>query len=152
MKRTLEERFWEKVDKKGPDDCWEWMGAKIPRGYGEFSVSGKNKYAHRISWRLTNGPIPKGMCVLHRCDNPSCVNPAHLFLGTNTENMRDRDRKGRQARGKDHGMAKLTPQDVGEIRKMLAQGVVQRVIAEKYGIARSEISHIKTGAKWRSLK
>lgn len=92
--RTLEERFWEKVDKTG--DCWEWTGFKNRQGYGQFQVSTKNgQPAHRVSFELANGKIPDGMHVCHKCDNPPCVRPDHLFLGTPSDNMKDMVKKGR---------------------------------------------------------
>ena len=98
---TIEERFWSKVIKGSAGDCWHWTGAKLPKGYGKFSVgpraTRKIINAHRIAWELTNGPIPEGIWVLHDCDNPSCCNPMHLYLGTNTDNVRDKVSKGRQA-------------------------------------------------------
>jgi len=94
---TLEQRFWRKVDRRGPDECWPWTGGKTPCGYGLIRSSGHGhlRQTHRVSWILANGSIPRGMCVLHSCDNPPCCNPAHLWLGTHAENMADRDAKGR---------------------------------------------------------
>lgn len=95
---TAEQRFWAKVDTSG--DCWEWQGRRFPTGYGGFYAGGRvNWYAHRFVWTLVNGAIPQGMHVCHHCDNPPCVRPDHLFLGTPKDNMRDRDRKGRSRFG-----------------------------------------------------
>ncbi len=91
------ERFWPKVDRRGPDECWEWKAARQAEGYGKMFTTNRCRpeRAHRVSWVLHHGPIPDGMFVLHRCDNPPCVNPAHLFLGTNLDNIEDMGRKGR---------------------------------------------------------
>ena len=91
----LEQRFWSRVIKA--DGCWQWTGPTFPFGHGSISAHGKTTRAHRVSWELHNGPIPVGMHVLHKCDNPPCVNPEHLYLGTNVENTRDRDARRRQA-------------------------------------------------------
>lgn len=95
--RSLAERFWEKVDVRGEDECWEWRAARDRQGYGLIGLphSGKLVYAHRLSWELENGPIPPGFCICHVCDWPSCVNVKHLFLGSRTDNMQDAAKKGR---------------------------------------------------------
>jgi hypothetical protein len=101
--KPLSARFWAKVDKRGPDDCWEWTGAAIAKGYGKISRGprgGGQLAAHRVSWILAKSEIPDGQMVLHRCDNRLCVNPSHLFLGTNTDNMRDMVSKGRNWQAK----------------------------------------------------
>ena len=155
MKGTLEERFWAKVDKKGPDECWEWLATKNRSGYGQIGAGGRHgKFvlAHRVSWELANGPIPTGMCVLHRFDNPGCVNPAHLFLGTQADNLRDMMDKGHRVCGERVVGSKLTEQDVYEIRQMLSCGILERVIAKKYGVTTATISRIKTGRIWGWLK
>ena len=103
IRQPLEVRFWHKVDKipgKGPKgDCWEWTGSLNNDGYGKIVVKEKIKLAHRISWEISFGEIPKEICVLHKCDNPSCVNHNHLLLGTQADNIVDRDKKGRCKKG-----------------------------------------------------
>lgn len=94
LKKSVDERFWAKVDKT--DTCWNWTAYKLFNGYGRFSIRGATDYAHRISWELATGKYPKGKHVLHVCDNPGCVRPDHLFLGTMEENMVDRNEKKRQ--------------------------------------------------------
>ena len=157
MEGTLEERFWAKVDVRGPDDCWEWLAGKTHNGYGMIGKGGRHNgmlRAHRVSWELANGPIPDGLCVLHHCDNPGCVNPLHLWIGTNADNQQDMAQKGRanKARGERQGNSKLTEQDVHEIRAMLARDISQTVIAEKYDVARTTIGSINTGTNWGWLK
>ncbi len=100
-KRPVEDRFWEKVDKSCPNGCWEWT-AKKKFGYGRFFVNGKFRQAHRVSYEMIVGPIPDGLCACHKCDNPSCVRPEHIFLGTHAENMRDAVIKGRIPSGDRH--------------------------------------------------
>lgn len=117
----LEERFWSRVEKT--DSCWLWRGQKSgPHGYGKIGAAGSkgNILAHRCAWQLTYGDIPDGLCVLHKCDNPPCVNPEHLFLGTMTDNMADKTAKGRQQKGESSGYNVLTETQVREIRRRYA--------------------------------
>lgn len=162
----IEERFWTKVDKSaGPEGCWLWTGCKIHHGYGMLNTGGKhgqNKLAHRISWELHHSePIPEGMEVLHRCDNPSCVNPAHLFLGTQKDNVADMISKHRSPYGKcfykiaacgeaNHAH-KLTAADVLEIRAACAKGETQRSVALRYGVAQSTIGKIANRERWSHI-
>jgi len=153
--RPLAERFWAKVDKKGSDECWEWTAHRDKKGYGKINAGGQRDrtfYAHRVSYELANGPILKGKFVCHYCDNPGCVNPRHLFSGTQKENIEDAIRKSRFPHGENTGSSKLTDQDVHEIRQMLSRDISQRVIAKKYEVNHSTISDIKTGKSWAWLK
>ena len=140
------------VDDSG---CWVWSGSKDDDGYGHFKgmLHGvKHRRAHRFSWSFHNKkPIPAGMSVLHSCDNPACVNPSHLWIGTQAENCADRASKGRNAM--QHGAlshrAKLTED---QVRKILAESGSDEVIASKYGVARTTISTIKHGRSWAHLR
>lgn len=103
MTETFLRRFWRRVAKADDEACWEWTGGRLQgKGYGRLGFRGKTGYAHRVSWIIANGEIPTGLFVLHRCDHPPCVNPAHLFLGDGDANMADMVAKGRQARGDRH--------------------------------------------------
>lgn len=129
--------------------CYLWMGA-YSGDYGKFAPSrALVEDAHRWAWRLYRGPIPPGLCVLHRCDTPICVNVDHLYLGTHQVNMADRDAKGRQARGERQGNADLTEAVVREI--FAAHGTLQE-IADAYGVCQSTVFNIKRGKSWKHLK
>ena len=143
-----QKRFWAKVNRGRPDDCWLWTAARGGNGYGLFRIGRIVQPAHRFSWEIHNGPIPEGLFVLHRCDNPLCVNPAHLFLGTQADNMADRNAKGRTSRGEAHGEAKLTEAQVREIR---ASRESQRAIAKRLGVAQTTISDIRKGKTWKLI-
>lgn len=152
------ENFWAKVDKKGPDECWEWTGALFRLGYGNVRFNGKPRSAHRVSWEINNGPIPKGkgyqgMCVCHKCDNPACVNPNHLFLATHQENMQDALRKGRLSirQGVKHHKAKLTNQQVLEIRDRQGTGASQTELGKEYGVCQAVISCIQLRKTWKHI-
>lgn len=136
--------------------CWLWLKRRLPKGYGliqEWAAgyyrNRKNTYAHRWIWQRTYGVIPNGLFVLHRCDTPQCVNPYHLFLGTQTDNMRDCHEKMRHAFGEKHGMAKLDRSTVGSIRNEYSEGKLsQRKIAKKYGISPAMMCFIVNGKRW----
>lgn len=145
-------RFWEKV-KIGPaDDCWIWQGKPVG-GYGRITIGGSVIRAHRLSWQLAHGPIPEGMLVCHNCpggDNPLCVNPAHLFLGTNADNTADKIAKGRAryAQGSRVSGAKLTEADVLVIRDLRADGHTYQRIAARFRVSERAISRITRGEGW----
>lgn len=143
----LEVRFWANVDKRGNSECWLWTGLRSTRGYGSIRYNGKMCIASRICYEIHHGPIPSGLCVCHTCDNPPCVNPSHLFLGTSADNAADRDAKGRHnpARGSAHGGAKLTWHDVDYIRRARE---TLRQLARKFGISISQVWRIRSGAAW----
>jgi len=143
-------RFWSKVDKsEGPDACWVRQASADKDGYGYIRFNGKHSQkAHRVAWQITSGSIPRGMHVLHYCDNPCCVNPKHLFLGTNDDNMRDMVSKGRQSRGRSHCHAKLSERHVREIRRLSDKGVSHRVMAEKFSVTRACIGKAVRGETW----
>ena len=146
------ERF-ARLYKVMPSGCWEWQRSLNPKGYGAFCLSCRTISAHRASWIIHKGNIPTGMHVLHKCDNPRCVNPSHLMLGTNCDNVRDRVQKGRSARPLGlRNSAKLTPDQVLKIRAMRARGDRNTDIAKTFGVADSTISMIVHGHNWDSLK
>jgi hypothetical protein len=155
--RPLEERFWQYVQRAGANECWEWTRRCAP--YGQISLGGsrgaERLYSHRASWLIHYGAIPDGKHVLHKCDNGRCVNPRHLFLGTQADNNRDRDRKGRGVkppvlRGKDHPRQarKLTDAQVLEIRRSTEP---TRILTARYGMSRSGINFIRAGTRWQHL-
>jgi hypothetical protein len=146
---TWQDRYWAKVDKNDPDGCWLWTGG-TSSGYGTMGA-GPDKYAHRIGYILANGPIPAGMCVCHRCDVPRCVNPAHLFLGDIPANQQDMFEKLRSTWGARSTLAKLTEDDVHEIRRLLRAGLPQTEIAKRFGVSQPSIGNINTGKTWRHL-
>lgn len=148
---SAEERFWAKVNKYTLTDCWHWIGGKNEKGYGQLIVNGRMIKAHRFSYELHKGPIPEGKVVMHSCDNRKCVNPEHLSIGTQAENMLDMKNKNRQARGSSHTNCKLNEDQVKEIKIKLNLGLSQRKIANEYGIHESQISLIKTGRTWKDV-
>ena len=143
------ERFWAKIEKG--DDCWLWTGATRGGGYGTFKYCGRTVSTHRYSYELFVGPIPDGLYVLHRCDVRACVNPAHLFLGTNADNLRDMVEKRRGNIGQRHGMSKLTDDDVRAIRIACADGESRASVAKRYPVHRSGIEKVVNGISWRHV-
>jgi HNH endonuclease len=145
-------RFWDKVDTSGgPDACWAWTACKVRRGYGQVGVGkGKRMRAHRLSYALAFGD-PGTAFVCHRCDNPACVNPAHLFLGTLEVNVADMVRKGRQATGERIAQSKLCAAKVSEIRRRHATGCRLRHLAREYGVSSTTIADAVARKTWRHV-
>lgn len=156
--------FWARVEKS--DGCWPWRGARL-RGYGKFNsrTLGRQGYAHRFAYEFARGPIPDGLQVLHRCDNPPCCNPDHLFLGTQLDNIADMVAKGRGAsgdrsgwrthpermpRGERHSHAKLTAAQVEEIRATPRRRGSQRALARRFGVSEATVSLIVNGFLWKA--
>ena len=148
-------RFWEKIAKGQENNCWKWTAAKHTNGYGKMGGGGKHGktlLAHHVSYELHYGAIPNGMFVCHSCDNRLCVNPAHLWLGTASDNVSDmmeKDRwRGYDKRGERNPSAKLTAAQVNEIRERARAGENQSRIAEQFGVSRQLVSEIKRGNVW----
>lgn len=146
------ERFFSQA-RPNERGCKIWNGSLQKDGYGQLNYQSKGWLAHRLSWTLTNGPIPEGMCVCHSCDNPPCINPEHLFLGTNSENMADMKAKGRRKNvnaGEKNGRAKLTWEDVTEIRRAYAAKEVNQLqLAKKFPISQTSISLLLKNKIWK---
>lgn len=176
----ITDRFYRSIDKNGPvpehcpelGQCWMWTGSKC-RGYGKMDqhkpIRPSTVYAHRVSFELAHGKIPEGHDVLHYCDNPSCVRPEHLWSGTHQENMDDMLRKGRHVasrgkqngahtkpervrRGKEHGMARLTEDDVRDIRRRINRGETERSVGVVYGICGSHAGKIGRRKVWKCVE
>lgn len=154
MKRkSIEERFLANVRKT--ETCWLWTASTTSWGYGQIMHKGKGSRAHRVSWELHNGPIPTGLFVCHHCDVPACVNPAHLFLGTNAENLADMDAKGwrvnprRSGPGEVHGHVTLTEKQVLDICQRPSQGL--GTLAKEFNVTRTQISRIRRRKAWTHL-
>lgn len=147
-------RFWSYVDMSG--NCWLWTKAIKPNGYGSFSPHNKSKSAHRAAWEFIFGPIPKGLCVCHVCNNKQCVRPSHLYIDTATKNSADALRDGLYEgnnQGSKHGMAKLTEAKVREIRDIYKKGELSHVkIAKMYGVSHRTIGKAIDGSQWKHVK
>lgn len=161
----LGEHFWKYVNKT--ETCWNWTGSKT-RGYGHYSLSGKQYRTHRLMWEVVNGAIPDGMVICHKCDNPSCVNPDHLFIGTQADNIADCIAKGRSSKYMHKGVgagepkppyaigehkpnAKLTENDVREIKRLWSNGLKMPIIAKQFGVNRSAVRQIIKGITWKHV-
>lgn len=177
MKMSLE-KLLEKVNKT--ESCWVWTGQTVGRGYGKVGFRGKTARAHRVIWELLYGPIPENLFVCHKCDNPPCVNPEHLFLGNSKDNVQDMVKKGRNAKGKSngrvlhpekypigdnhysrteperlargekHGMSKLTQEKVKKIREEFSQNVSMKTLANQFGVTKQTVWRIVREKGWRT--
>lgn len=147
-----EVRFTKNVAVSGPDDCWLWTASTAKSGYGQMTHCGETRHAHRFSWEREHGPIPAGMCVLHRCDVRACVNPRHLFLGTKADNTADMMAKGRgkipNFRGEECGNSKLTEDHVRQIRRSTLPSAH---LAVRFGVVPSTVRWVRSGATWKHV-
>lgn len=146
------ERFYKYVHKAGLDSCWEWQSTRNRSGYGKFWLHGRTDIASRVSYRISNGPIPPGHQVRHRCDNPPCVNPGHLLTGTGRQNARDALDRDRYKWGSGNGRAKLNEDQVREIKNCWETGESQVSIAKRFSISRAAVQWILNGRNWTRLK
>jgi hypothetical protein len=145
------EMIWDRVNRG--DGCWVWRGCTAKNGYGMARVSGRTQYAHRVAWEVTNGSIPEGLYICHKCDNRLCVRPDHLFLGSHADNMRDMASKGRSQHGEGHYNVKLSDETVRAIRQFVrshGRGA-QAAMAQQHGVARAYVSKLVNGLARRGV-
>ncbi len=146
--KSWTDRFWPKVEKRGPEECWLWKAGKNGDGYGTFTGPGSKSFtAHRTSWFLAHGFWPD-LHVLHRCDIRNCVNPAHLFLGTQKDNVADMFAKGRDSYGEGHPISKITEAAARDIRNAPGSG---ECVGSRFGISASQVYRIRNGKSWQHL-
>lgn len=153
--KTLKNHFFKYIIiPENDNDCMKWNGYINPSGYGKLCHNWKSYRASRLSYQIFIGKIPENMEVCHKCDNTTCVNPNHLFIGTHTDNMRDMSKKGRQniLRGEQKKLSKLKEKDIVEIRIKLKEGLTQKEIGKIYGVDATIIGDIKLNKIWRHVK
>lgn len=152
---TLPLRFWVKTDLT--ETCWIWNGGRHPKGYGSFNWEGRTRRVSRVIWSILHGTIPAKIDICHKCDNPPCFNPSHLFAGTKSDNARDMSRKGRcwqhtsphkRRLGEDASYSKLTTEQVQQIKRELAKNASSRMLAGRYGVSKDTINRIRQGTRW----
>ncbi len=146
-----QDSFWAKVDKLSLDECWNWLAYQDEDGYGYFNVNLASRKAHRVSYVLARGSLKTSLLVCHSCDNPSCVNPSHLWAGTNQQNIDDMIRKSRSLKGTRNPNVKLTENEVRHILKLSREGIFGTKIAGIIGCGRRTVSNILTGKQWTSI-
>lgn len=154
-----EVRFWAKVDKDGPTHpvygrCWIWTACRTKAGYGQLAVAGERVYTHRFCYELVHGGIPEGLDVCHRCDNPACVNPDHLFVGTASQNSADMVSKSRQSKGEHRWMHRLTREIVIELRRRHKRGVKgcgYIALSREFGLSHSSVRDAVLGITWKHV-
>lgn len=148
----MADRFWDKVEKRGPDECWEWQAGTNQSGYGIFRIAEKKFRAHRIVYESANKVrLKPNEYVCHSCDNPGCVNPSHLFLADHDANMQDMVAKGRSPHGESNGRAQLTAGDVIDIRRKFNSGTPIQEIAEQYPVHQRAVRRAATGKTWTRI-
>lgn len=155
--KSLENRFWSKVEKRSPDECWPWIGYMDRDGYGKIRINFKTHPstiwgAHRVAYLIHHGEIRNDLFCCHVCDQPSCCNWRHLFMGTNQENIRDASMKGRMANGARHVRAKLSSDQIIEMRMRYGEGSIStRKLASEFGIGKTEAHRIISHTAWRHI-
>lgn len=156
----LPEHFWSKVEGRAGPECWEWTATRLPTGYGCYQFprgaeipggGSRTRPAHRRAWELAHGEIPPGMRVCHRCDNPPCCNPAHLFLGTAKDNTRDMLAKARHCHGERHPRNVLSDADVREVRRLRTLGVTYDELERRFGVTRGALHRAAHGTSHRHV-
>lgn len=155
VEKVLRERFEAKWKRDAKTGCWLWQASFAGKGYGQIRVPGtrRNVYAHRLSYELYKGPIPPGAQLLHSCDNPACVNPAHLSVGSSGDNHQDMKAKGRHLFGERNKQSRLTEKQVVALKAMLANSdLSQREIAQAFGVSQVQVSRIKRGLRWERVR